>query len=111
MLSFALVALFAQQQEANWAPGDPESERPYWMNSEGGPAHPDAQAALYGGRQNTPSPPQHERQFQAPVEPPLFPFTNVELAAMKDAASAKASPFNYTWQPGFLAAGKFETKH
>ena len=90
--------------ERTWAPGDPESERPLWMNREGGPQH--SNRALLGPP-SVPSPPDLSvtRVYQAPVAPPLFPFTGAELAAFEEAASTIPSPFNYTWEAGFLAAG------
>ena len=96
---------------AAWTPGDPEADRPHWMNREGGPAHPDGMAMLLGPDQppSAPPPPSQTEMLLAPSGPeaPMFPHTDAELAiAEADAAHAKAaSPYNYTWQRGFFRAG------
>jgi hypothetical protein len=92
-----------------WAPGDPEVGRPYWMNREGGPAHPDGMAMLLGPAKPPSTPPSTSQTEMMPSEPeaPMFPYTDAELAIVEaDAAYAKAaSPYNYTWQRGFFRAG------
>ena len=67
---FALLLLQASAvlsvAEVTWVPGDPDEDRPYWMNREGGPAHPDRMASLLG-----------------PAQPPSTPI------AMKNAGKIK----------------------
>lgn len=124
LVATALPRAQASGEERTWTPGDPESERPYWMNSEGGPAH--AAPSLLGLLPPSTPPPkegqqqQQQQQYQAPVPPQLFPFSEAELAAESatDSQSAthpsndatassntKPSLYNYTWEVGFLSAG------